>query len=67
MQAVEHLGGIVIDPVDERGGAWIGGARLALLLVRQRHRAQGQNLVDLGGVEEIAGTLGRDLADSPTG
>src|SRR5690606_39144353 len=47
-------------PVDEARRPGIGRPRLALLLLRERGRAQGEQLVDLGGVEEITGALGGD-------
>ncbi len=40
----------------------VGGAGLALLLVGQRHGAQGQELIDLGGVEEVGRALGGDAS-----
>ncbi len=61
MHPLEHLRGQVADPVDQGGRTWIGGACLAFLRICQRHRAQGEDLVDLGSVVEIAGALRRDL------
>jgi hypothetical protein len=61
MQPIEQLGRQVIAAVDDLGGARIGGARLALLGLGQRHRAQREDLVDLGRVEQVARALGRDL------
>ena len=37
------------------------GAGLALLVVGHRHHPEGEDLVDLRGVEERPGALGRDL------
>ena len=58
---LEELGGNRVDPVDERRGSRIRGARGLLLVVGERHRAQRQDLVDLGSVEQLARALGRDL------
>ena len=61
VQAVEQLRRQVVAAIDDLRRARVGGARLALLGVGERHRAQREDLVDLGGVEEIARALGRDL------
>ena len=41
-------------------GPRVGGPGLGLLLVGHRHHPQGEDLVDLGGVEQRAGALRRD-------
>ena len=38
----------------------VGAAGLGLLLLGHRHDPQGEDLVDLGGVEQVAGALRRD-------
>src|SRR5271163_3140083 len=48
--ALEHL-----------AGALVGLAHLALLIVGQRHDAQGENLVNLSSIKQVAGTLGSNL------
>ena len=60
MQPVEQLRWQVVHPVDQLGRAVVGGPCLALLLVGQRHRAQGEDLVDLRAVEQVSRALGRD-------
>ncbi len=54
MQPLPDLGCEPVDAVDDRGGSGVGAAGLGLLLVGEGEHAQGQDLVDLGGVEEIA-------------
>ena len=54
VQALPDLGRHVVAPVDDRGGAAVGAARLGLLLVGERQHAQGEDLVDLGRVAEVA-------------
>ena len=56
-----QLVGHVVDLVEEGGGARVGTPHLALLLLRQRHRAQAQQLVDLERVEERRLALRRQL------
>ncbi len=51
----------------QRRGARIDRRHVALLLVCHRQDAQDEDFVDLGGVEQIAGTLRRDLAGSRRG
>ncbi len=46
-----------VAAVDDGGRARVGPACLRLLLVGQRHHAQRQDLVDLGGVVQVAGAL----------
>ena len=53
--------GMSVDLVEQGGGAWVGAAHLALLLLRERHRAQAEQLVDLEGVEERGLALRRQL------
>lgn len=61
MQAGENLLREHVDPVDDRCGAWIGGPRLTLLLVGHGERPQSEDLVDLGGVEQLTWALRADL------
>jgi hypothetical protein len=53
-------GGIRVGAVNNRRGSVISGARFALFLIRQRHRAQRENFVDFGSIEQVAGTLRGD-------
>ena len=61
MQAVEQLRGHGVDPVDDGCGTVVGAPRLPLLLVGEGEDAQGEDLVDLGGVEHVPLALGGDL------
>src|SRR5437868_3685564 len=47
--------------VQQRAGARVERHRGALLIVAERLDAEREDLVDLGGVEEVAGALGGDL------
>ena len=46
-----------VAPVDDLPGPRVGGPGLGLLLVGHGHHPQGQDLVDLGGVEQRTGAL----------
>ena len=46
-----------VAAVDDRRGPRVGGPRLGLLRVGHRHHPQGEDLVDLGGVEQRARAL----------
>ena len=61
VQPVPQLVGHVVDLVEQGGGARVGPPDLALLLLRQRHGAQAEQLVDLQGVEERRLALRRQL------
>src|SRR5690606_23664577 len=50
-----------LDAIEDRGPAGIGGAHEALLRGREGGGAQAEQLVDLGGVAEVARALRRDL------
>ena len=60
MEALQELGRHVVDPVDDRRRPLVGRPGLALLGLGEGHGAQGQDLVDLGGVEQVARALGGD-------
>ena len=51
----------VLSALEDAAGAIVGLAHLALFVVGEREDAQRKNLVDLGGVEEIAGAFRSDL------
>ena len=51
---------IAVAAGEDRSGSRIGTAGVGLLLLGHRHHAQGEDLVDLRGVEQIPRTLGRD-------
>ena len=51
----------LVAAVDDLRGPRVGGPGLGLLLVGHRHHPQGEDLVDLGGVEQRAGALAGDL------
>jgi len=55
---LEQLRWQVVKPVDQLGRARVGVPGLASLSLRQRERAQREDLVDLGRVEEVARALG---------
>ena len=50
-----------VAPVDDLGGPRVGRPRLGLLGVGHGHHPEGEDLVDLGGVEERTGALGGEL------
>ena len=54
VQALPHFGRHVVDAVDDRRRVRVGAARFGLLVVGQGQHAEGEDLVDLGGVEQIA-------------
>ena len=58
MQGIQVIGAHGVTSVDDGGRSGIGAARLPLLLVGQGQDPQGQDLVDLGGVEHVALALG---------
>ena len=60
VQAGEDLGREALDPVDDGRGPRVGAAGQALLVVGEGQDAQGEDLVDLGGVAHVAGALGGD-------
>ena len=60
VEPIESSGGIDVRGVDDRAGAQVGRPRGGLLLVRQGHDPQGQDLVDLGPVEQVALALRGD-------
>ncbi len=60
VQALQHLGRHGVGELDDLGGAGVGAAGLALLLVGEGRGAQGEDLVDLQGVVERAGALRGD-------
>lgn len=60
VQPLQDLGRHRLGQVDDGCRPRIGAACLALLLVGQGRRAQGEDLVDLGGVVERARALGGD-------
>ncbi|HEV2871467.1 MAG TPA: hypothetical protein VG409_08590, partial [Actinomycetota bacterium] len=60
VEALQQLGGHAVDPVDDRRRPLVGRPGLALLGLGEGHGAQGQDLVDLGGVEQVARALGGD-------
>ena len=49
-----------LGALEDLARARVGVAHLGLLLVGQREDVQGQQLVDLAAVEQVAGALGRD-------
>src|SRR5690242_5678620 len=55
------FGGHGFGSFQQPARAVVGAAHFAFLVVGQRHDPQGQYLVDLGSVEQIASALGRDL------
>ena len=61
MEREERGVGEPLGAIDDLGGAAIGGARLALLLVGEAARREREQLVDLGAVEGVARALGGDL------
>ena len=61
MHFQEMLFGERFGAFENSPGLLVHVAHLALLLVRHAHDAQGENFVDLGGVEKIARTFGGDL------
>ena len=50
-----------LGAIQERASARVGSSHLRLLLIGEREDAQAQDLVDLGGVEQVARRFGRDL------
>ena len=54
VQALPDLGRHVVAAVDDRRGARVGAPGLGLLVVGEGQHAQGEDLVDLGGVAEVA-------------
>lgn len=60
VQPFQHLGGHRLRQVDHRGGPRVRAARFAFLLVGQGRGAQGEDLVDLGGVVHRSDALGCD-------
>ena len=61
VEALPGLGRHVVAAVDDGGRPHVGAPRLGLLALGQGEHPQGQDLVDLGRVVEIAGALGRHL------
>ncbi len=61
VEPVPQLGRHVVDLVQQRRGTRVGAPHLALLLLRERHRAEAEQLVDLEGVHERALALRREL------
>jgi len=61
VKPVEDFRRHVVHAIDYRGRARIGCARLALLVLGERHRAEREDFVDFSRVVKIAGTFGRDL------
>ncbi len=59
VQAGPDLGWHVVAAVDDGGRSRVGAPGLGLLLVGEGEHAQGQDLVDLGGIAEVPGALGR--------
>ena len=60
VQPLHDLGRHGVGAADDLARPCVGAAGLALLLVGERHDPQGENLVDLGRVAEIALALRRD-------
>ena len=60
MEAGPDLGREVVAAVDDGRGAGVGPPGLGLLVVRQGEHPQGEDLVDLGRVAEVAHALRRD-------
>ena len=56
-----------VAAVDDRRRPRVGPAGGGLLLLRQRHHPQREDLVDLGRVEQVARALRRDLRAGPAG
>src|SRR5579863_5377081 len=61
MEFHELLGGHSVSSVENLAGAVIGLANFALLFVGESHDSQGENLVDLGSVKEVACAFGSNL------
>src|SRR6478672_10816888 len=57
MQLVEHLRRHRVDAIHQLPGALVSGPRFGLLLIGEGHRAQRENLIDLGAIEQVAGTF----------
>src|SRR4029077_2891704 len=57
----ELLWGHRFRTVQDLSRAIVGFANLSLLLIRQRHDSQRQDLVDLGAIEQVSGTLRSNL------
>ena len=53
VQPLQISGGMRVDRVDDRRGPRVGRPGLGLLLVGEHQRAQGEDLVDLGAVEQV--------------
>ena len=61
VQPAELRWGQGLDPFEQGAGMAVGGGHLLLFGIGHRQNAQGQDLVDLGAVEQIAWAFGGDL------
>ena len=67
VQPLPDLGRHVVAAVDDGRRPGVGAARLGLLVVGEREDPQGEDLVDLGGVEQVARALRRRPPGGRTG
>ena len=61
MKFRELLFGHIFSAIENGAGAVVGLAHFAFLIIGEGEDAQGEDFVDLGGVEEIASAFGSDL------
>ena len=67
VEFLEMLGRQHFGSLQNLARALVAAAHFLLLLIGQGQDAKGQNFVDLGAVEKIAGAFRRDLRDSRRG
>src|ERR1700678_2430972 len=61
VHAHEVFAGERLGAIEQRAGSRVGGAHFGFFIVRQRENSQAQDLIDLGGVKQIAGGFRSNL------